>query len=68
MPNETTAVLLDHHPLWLDAVSSVLERIGVAVVGKATTSEEALALVDVHQPDIVITDSAVPTSGMAGVG
>jgi len=67
MPKETTAVLLDRHPLWLDAVGSVLERIGVAVLGKATAPDEALALVDAHQPDIVITEAAVATDGADGV-
>ena len=46
MPRETTAVLLDRHPLWLDAVASILERVGVTVVGKATVPEDALAFVD----------------------
>jgi len=67
MPKETTAVLLDRHPLWLDAVGSVLERIGVAVLGKATAPDEALALVDAHQPDIVITEATVATDGADGV-
>jgi DNA-binding NarL/FixJ family response regulator len=66
MPKDATAVLLDRHPLWLDAVASVLEQIGVTVVGKTTDPDEGLALVDAHQPDIVITETAIATSAMDG--
>ena len=52
-PPRRTAVLLDPHPLWLDAVEQVLERIGTDVVGKATAPEQALSLVEAHQPDLL---------------
>jgi DNA-binding NarL/FixJ family response regulator len=51
-----TAVLLDEHPLWLDAVESVLHRLGVQVVGKATSPNEALALVEDAHPDLLLAE------------
>jgi len=53
---DRTAVLLDNHPLWLDAVERVVNRVGVDVVGKATTTDAALALLEQHQPDIFVAE------------
>jgi DNA-binding NarL/FixJ family response regulator len=47
-----TAVLLDRHPLWLDAVETVMRRLRVEVVAKTTVPERALALVEERRPDI----------------
>jgi DNA-binding NarL/FixJ family response regulator len=54
---DRTAVLLDHHPLWLDAVERVVNRVGVDVVGKATTADAALSLIEQHQPDIFVAET-----------
>jgi len=55
-PSETlTAVLLDPHPLWLDAVETVLARVDIEVVGKTTVATTALGLVEEHQPDLLVT-------------
>jgi DNA-binding NarL/FixJ family response regulator len=50
-----TAVVLDQHPIWLDGVQSILERIGVEVLGKTTDPDELLELVSKHHPDVLIT-------------
>jgi DNA-binding NarL/FixJ family response regulator len=42
--------------MWLDAVEQVLRQIGVNVVGKTTSTSEALSLVEKHQPDLLITE------------
>lgn len=49
-----SAVILDKHPLWLDAMDKLLERVGIEVVGRATEGGEALALVEEHRPDALI--------------
>ena len=41
-----TAVLLDQHPLWLEAVEQVIHRIGVEVKGRSTSPDHALALIE----------------------
>lgn len=49
-----SAVLLDRHPLWLDAVENVLRRAGVAATGRATSAEGAVTLVEQHRPDLLV--------------
>lgn len=61
-----SAVLFDRHPLWLEAVEGVLQRVGIDVVGKATSPLGALALVGEHQPSLFLADIA--TNGEAPDG
>jgi DNA-binding NarL/FixJ family response regulator len=49
-----SAVILDRHPLWLDALDRLLANVGFVVVGRATDGDEALALIQVHRPDVFI--------------
>jgi DNA-binding NarL/FixJ family response regulator len=56
---DRTAVLLDPHPIWLDAVTGVLERVNVTVVGTSTTIPGALALLERHDPDLLVTETNV---------
>jgi DNA-binding NarL/FixJ family response regulator len=54
-PNHAqTAVILDEHPLWLEAVEGVLHRIGIRVTGKATSPGEALTLVEETNPHLLV--------------
>jgi DNA-binding NarL/FixJ family response regulator len=61
-----TAVLLDPHPLWLDALESILSSIDVAVVGRTTSADDALRLVEEHEPDILICETNTTNGGMSG--
>jgi DNA-binding NarL/FixJ family response regulator len=63
---ERTAVLFDPQPLWLDALEGILDQIGVAVAGRATSAEDAVALVERAQPDLFICATAT-TSGLDGL-
>jgi DNA-binding NarL/FixJ family response regulator len=59
MSSETAAlraVLLDPHPIWLDAVQLVLDRVGVQVVAKTTSGSEAASLVVEHRPDLLTVE------------
>jgi DNA-binding NarL/FixJ family response regulator len=51
---DRSAVILDRHPLWLDAMDKLVEGVGIHVAGRATDGDAALALIDEHQPDIFI--------------
>jgi DNA-binding NarL/FixJ family response regulator len=51
-----SGVILDDHPLWLQAVGRALADIGVEVVGATTDPDRALALLEAVQPDLFITD------------
>ena len=50
------SVIVDDNPAVLRAARDLLEGQGVAVVGLASTSEEALSLVEEHQPDVILID------------
>jgi DNA-binding NarL/FixJ family response regulator len=54
--SEQSGVICDSHPMWIDAVEQVLRRIGIRVVGKTTSTEEALGMVEEHRPDLLITE------------
>jgi DNA-binding NarL/FixJ family response regulator len=51
-----TAVLLDQHPIWLDAVEQVLARLDVEVVGKTTSPVGAMGMIEEQRPDLLIAD------------
>jgi DNA-binding NarL/FixJ family response regulator len=50
------AVVLDPHPIWLDAIEMVLERIGANVVLKTSSSGDALAAIERSQPQLLILE------------
>lgn len=49
-------LVVDDSRRFLDAASILLERGGIAVVGVATTSTDALAQVELLRPDVVVVD------------
>jgi DNA-binding NarL/FixJ family response regulator len=64
---EQVGVICDSHPMWLDAVEQVLHGISIRVVGKATSTSEALALVNEHRPDLLITELADLNGELSGL-
>jgi DNA-binding NarL/FixJ family response regulator len=58
---EQTAVIADSYPLWRDALTALLERLDLTVVGEATDADEAAAMVEEHQPDVIVTDYTLAT-------
>ncbi len=54
--NPRTVVLLAEHPLWLDALETLVQRLGLTVVGRTTDRESADRLVSEHSPDMLIAD------------
>ena len=51
---DRSAVILDRHPLWLDAMDRLVTGVGMDVVGRTTVTEEASRLVDDLRPDAFI--------------
>jgi DNA-binding NarL/FixJ family response regulator len=62
-----TAVILDRHPLWLDALDRLLANVGFVVVGRATDGDEALELIDAHGPDVFIAGIDAASAEQVGV-
>jgi DNA-binding NarL/FixJ family response regulator len=59
-------VIADDHPMVRYGIAAVLADCPeVAVVGEAADGHELLALVEAQQPDVVVTDLAMP--GLSGV-
>jgi DNA-binding NarL/FixJ family response regulator len=57
-------VILDEHPIWVDALETILSEAGVEVIGTATSAEDALALVCSKQPDALIAPLVLGNSEM----
>jgi DNA-binding NarL/FixJ family response regulator len=57
-------VILDEHPIWVDALETILTEAGVEVSGTATSAEDALALVCSKQPDALIAPLVLGNSEM----
>jgi len=65
---EKTAVVLDRHPLWLDALARLLERVGVTVLGTTTSTAEALEMIEESQPTVFITEYDCIEQSEEGLG
>src|SRR5215831_12581265 len=61
-----TAVILDQHPIWLEALERILGELRFTPVGKTTNPSEALALVRQHDPTLFVLD--VDTNGQTPDG
>ena len=57
----TRIVLADDHVLVRQGLRSLLERERFQVMGEASDGQEAVRLVETHQPDIAILDISMPT-------
>ena len=66
-PSSRSAVVVDRHPLWVEAVECVLLRVGVDVVGTTTSGADALALVERFRPDLLVTDVGASDGDWAGL-
>jgi DNA-binding NarL/FixJ family response regulator len=53
--------------MWLDAVEQVLRRIDIHVVGKTTSTAEALSMVEKHSSDLLITELEGPPGDLSGL-
>lgn len=59
-------LIADDHPFFRDGMRMFLETtLDIAVVGEATTGEDAVAQVEMLSPDVVLMDIKMP--GMSGI-
>ena len=61
-------MLVDEHPLWLDAVEQVLSRVSVHVTGKAGSFEEGTRLLSELAPELLVAEIATGDGGPSGIG
>ncbi|HEY7380924.1 MAG TPA: response regulator transcription factor [Gaiella sp.] len=62
---EERILIVDDHPLTLEALASLLRQHGFDVVGQATDGEEAITMAAELKPDLVLLDLTMP--GMDGI-
>ncbi len=59
-------LVVDDHRLLRDGVKMLLETVdGITVIAEASDGRQALAMIEAHAPDVVLTDARMP--GMDGV-
>ena len=65
--NPLTVLIADDHPLFRKGMRSLLETMpAITLIGEAKNGREAVELVLVHQPDVVLMDLQMPDgSGLA---
>src|SRR5919199_4304924 len=68
LPTDPTAVILDSHPLWVDAVEAVLDRLGIRTAAKVTAPKDAVAAVAEHQPSLVVAELATGGDRLGNLG
>lgn len=57
-------MILDEHPIWVDALETILSEGGIPVAGKTTSAEAALELVCSQQPAALIAPLELADSEM----
>lgn len=53
---DARAVVIEDEPMIAADLQELLEGLGVTVVGTARTADDAVAIVEKHRPDIILTD------------
>ena len=59
-----TCLIADDHPPVLETIARYLAAHGFRVVGRASTGEDALALIETHRPMLAVLDARMP--GLSG--
>jgi DNA-binding NarL/FixJ family response regulator len=54
-----SAILVDDHPLWLEAMSKLCDDVGIDVLGEALSLETALERLSEHEPELLVVDLAL---------
>lgn len=62
-----TAVLLDPHPLCHTAIAGLLGRVDIDVVGATTSAGSAIALLEEHNPDLLVAELDLPEGSDEGL-
>jgi DNA-binding NarL/FixJ family response regulator len=65
MTDSIAVFIADDHRLFRDGLRALLGQDGIEVVGEAATGDEAVALVERLQPDVVLMDIQMP--GLNGI-
>jgi DNA-binding NarL/FixJ family response regulator len=67
MTNNLRIAIADDHPLFREGVVHILGSFGMTVVGQASTAAEAIELVRIHNPDVLLLDIKLPGGGLTAL-
>lgn len=68
IPSEISVIIVDDHPMVLDALTGYLETAGdMSVIACTSNGEEAVALVQEKVPDVVLMDLVLDDSEIEGI-
>jgi DNA-binding NarL/FixJ family response regulator len=59
-PDGPRVMLVDDHPVWIEAMSGDLEAAGFRIVATAATGDEALRRARATRPDVLVMDLQIP--------
>ncbi len=59
-PDGPRVMLVDDHPVWIEAMSGDLEAAGFRIVATASTGDEALRRARATRPEVMVMDLQIP--------
>jgi DNA-binding NarL/FixJ family response regulator len=59
-PGGPRVMLVDDHPVWIEAMSGDLEAAGFQIVATASTGDETLRRARATRPDVIVMDLQIP--------
>jgi len=59
-PTRTRVMLVDDHPMWIEALGGDLTENGFEIVATAATGSEALRRARATRPDVLVMDLQIP--------
>jgi DNA-binding NarL/FixJ family response regulator len=63
----SSAVVFDRHPVWLHALGTILESVGIRAAGMATSAAQMLHMVETLAPDLLVAEPST-AGGPSEVG
>lgn len=64
---ELRVAVCDDHPLFREGVSRTLTELGFDIVAEGGCREDAIHIVQHHQPDILLMDISMPGGGLSAI-
>ena len=60
VPERRRVMIVDDHPMWIDALSEDLAEVGFDIVAVAKSGTECVTRARAARPDIVVMDLKIP--------
>ncbi|MFN7089014.1 MAG: response regulator [Allorhizobium sp.] len=67
MSQKLRVAVVDDHPLFRDGVTRTLKELGFDVVGEGECAEDAIAIAEQKEPDLLLLDISMPGDGLLSI-